>query len=64
MSKVEGYGNYGQRKVWSSCAYTHCYPAVQTLLSKLTVSFLACGVKLLLVSRDKRLHMGFTLASR
>ena len=62
--KLNGYGDNGQRKVWSSCASTHCYPPVQTLLSQLTVSVLACGVKLLLVSRDKRLHMGFTLASR
>ena len=56
--KLNGYGDNGQRKVWSSCASTHCYPPLQTLLSQLTVSFLACGVKLLLVSRDKRLHTG------
>ena len=31
--KFNGYGDNGQRKVWSSCAYTHSYPPVQTLLS-------------------------------
>jgi hypothetical protein len=35
----------------------------RTVLSQLTVSDLACGVKLRLVSRDKRLHIGLTLAS-
>ena len=34
----------------------HCYPSWQPVL--------ACGVKILLVSRDKRLHMGLTLVSR
>ena len=61
--KLNGYGDNGQREMWSSCASTHCYPPLQTLLSQLTVSFLACGVKLRLVSRDKRLHMGFLLPS-
>ena len=32
-----------------------------TVISQLTVSDLACGVKLRLVSRDKRLHMGISL---
>ena len=51
--KLNGYGDNGQRKVWSSYASTHC-------TSHLTLSALACGVKLRLVSRDKRLHMGLT----
>ena len=34
-----------------------------TVVSQLTVSDLACGIKLRLVSRDKRLHMGFILPS-
>jgi len=34
-----------------------------TVINQLTVSDLASGVKLLLVSRDKRLHMGLTLVS-
>ena len=25
--KLNGYGDNGQRKVWSSCASTHCYPS-------------------------------------
>ena len=38
--KLNGYGDYGQRKVWSSCGSTHC----TCQLTILSISVLECGV--------------------
>jgi len=38
--KLNGYGDNGQRKVWSSCGSTHC----TCLLTIVSISVLECGV--------------------
>jgi len=38
--KLNGYGDNGQRKVWSSCGSTHC----TCQLAILSISVLMCGV--------------------
>jgi len=38
--KLNGYGDNGQRKVWSSCGSTHC----SCQLTILSISVLGCGV--------------------
>ena len=42
--KLNGYGDNGQRKMWSSCGSTHC-------TCQLTIPVLACGVILRQVSK-------------
>jgi hypothetical protein len=42
--KLNGYGDNGQRKVWSSCVSTHC-------TCQLIIPVLACGVKLRQVNK-------------
>jgi len=44
--KLNGYGDNGLRKVWSSCGSTHC----TCQLTILSISGLECGVILLQVS--------------
>jgi len=44
--KLNGYGDNGQRKVWSSCGSTQC----TCQLTILSISVLECGVILLQVS--------------
>jgi len=44
--KLNGYGDNGQRKVWSSCGSMHC----TCQLTILSISALECGVILLQVS--------------
>jgi len=44
--KLNGYGDNGQRRVWSSCGSTHC----TCQLTILFISVLECGVILLQVS--------------
>ena len=44
--KLNGYGDNGQRKVWSSCVSTHC----TCQLTILSISVLECGFILLQVS--------------
>jgi hypothetical protein len=40
--KLNGYGDNGQRKVWSTCSSTHC----TYQLTSLSMSILECGVAL------------------
>ena len=58
--KLNGYGDNGQRKVWSSCGSTHCTCQL-TILSLLSFSVASYYGE---SARDKQLHMGLVLASR
>jgi len=53
--KLNGYGDNGKRKEWSSCASTHC----TCQLTMLSISVLECGLILLQVCSLIELHMYF-----
>ena len=55
--KLNGYGDNGQRKVWSSCASTHC----TCQLTMLSISVLECGCHITAsrLSLAIELHMYF-----
>ena len=57
--KLNGYGDNGQRKVWSSCGSTHCTCQL-TVLSVPSLSVVSYYGN---SARDTQLHMGLVLAS-